>query len=530
MLVSAIILLHIHTVYAGCPDCVDADRVRLLNGANTCAGTVLVSLTASWGTICDSQWDIKDATVVCRQLGCGVPHSAPGRTRLAVANTPIAMTNVQCTGHEPSLLKCEYSTDVNSNCNTTSTADVHCSGPDIVQLVNGPSHCSGRVEVRYNGVWGAVCDDSWDQVDASIVCRQLGCALVQSYTYNSSFGTSSWPVLMSNVQCTADDFALWECAQRGWEHHNCPTGRDAGVTCTGGADELRLVNAGDTCRGRLEVKHQNRWATVCDHGWDEKDAEVVCRQLGCGSALKAESNNQPFGKGSWPILLSNVECTGLENSLFGCPHTNWGYNDCRGRRDAGVVCSERRVLDPTINKVSVSVDPSTANRFLIVSSDGKEVTSSSSEQKLPPGPGRFENEKCVLGSAGVTSGRRYWEVAILPARKKPSGLRIPVHRWTLGVAQESVKRKGRLNMGPEDGIWALNQSGVYLIVLSDPEQILRLPRSPLTKLGIYQDFEGGLVSFYDAESSKHLFTFTASFTGRTFPYICADSGTHMQLV
>ncbi|XP_069478470.1 deleted in malignant brain tumors 1 protein-like isoform X2 [Ambystoma mexicanum] len=425
MLVSAIILLHIHTVYAGCPDCVDADRVRLLNGANTCAGTVLVSLTASWGTICDSQWDIKDATVVCRQLGCGVPHSAPGRTRLAVANTPIAMTNVQCTGHEPSLLKCEYSTDVNSNCNTTSTADVHCSG---------------------------------------------------------------------------------------------------------GADELRLVNAGDTCRGRLEVKHQNRWATVCDHGWDEKDAEVVCRQLGCGSALKAESNNQPFGKGSWPILLSNVECTGLENSLFGCPHTNWGYNDCRGRRDAGVVCSERRVLDPTINKVSVSVDPSTANRFLIVSSDGKEVTSSSSEQKLPPGPGRFENEKCVLGSAGVTSGRRYWEVAILPARKKPSGLRIPVHRWTLGVAQESVKRKGRLNMGPEDGIWALNQSGVYLIVLSDPEQILRLPRSPLTKLGIYQDFEGGLVSFYDAESSKHLFTFTASFTGRTFPYICADSGTHMQLV
>ncbi|XP_078535235.1 scavenger receptor cysteine-rich domain-containing group B protein-like isoform X3 [Lissotriton helveticus] len=220
-------------------------------------------------------------------------------------------------------------------------------GPDQIRLVNGPSLCAGRVTIVHNGVWGKVCDDSWDQKEASVVCRQLGCGGVQSYQYNSSFGVSALPVLMSNVQCQGDESALWKCAQRGWSVNTCPTGRNAGVTCAGGADTIRLVNSGDACRGRVEIKHENRWGTVCDNDWDLKDAEVVCRQLNCGSASRAETRNELFLNGVFPVWMSDVKCTGAEKSLFDCPGPSWGINSCSWRSDGGVQCRESRVFDPT---------------------------------------------------------------------------------------------------------------------------------------------------------------------------------------
>ncbi|XP_078539615.1 scavenger receptor cysteine-rich domain-containing protein DMBT1-like isoform X2 [Lissotriton helveticus] len=326
---------------AFCPDCVDTDRVRLSNAADPCAGVVLVKIQGSEGTICDLYWDMSDAAVVCRQVGCGAPISAPGGSVFgAFRNTFPYISNVDCSGDEPSLLQCSYSSTPQASCYKKRDASVQCTGPDEVRLVNGASLCSGRVEVRHHGVWGSVCVDAWDQEDASVVCRQLRCGAVQSYQYNSSFGISALPVLMSDVQCQGDEYALWKCAQRGWDVNTCPTGRNAGVTCTGGADTVRLVNSGDACRGRVEIKHENRWGTVCDSDWDLKDAEVVCRQLNCGSASSAETINYLFGSGVSPVWMSDVRCTGEEKSIFDCPRASWGFNSCTRRSDSGVRCRD----------------------------------------------------------------------------------------------------------------------------------------------------------------------------------------------
>ncbi|XP_078539603.1 CD5 antigen-like isoform X3 [Lissotriton helveticus] len=334
------LLLALRASAVFCPDCDDTDVVRLANAADPCAGVVLVTIDNIEGTICDSSWDMNDAAVVCRQLGCGAPISAPGGSVFGIVrNTSPRISNVGCRGDESSVLKCSYSYRPPVSCVKKRDASVQCTGPDQVRVVNGPSFCAGRVEVRHNGAWGTVCDDSWDQKDASVFCRQLGCGAVQSYQYNSSFGISPLPVLMSDVQCQGDESALWKCAQRGWDVNTCPTGRNAGVTCAGEADTVRLVNSGDACRGRVEIKHENRWGTVCDSDWDMKDAEVVCRQLNCGSASRAETRNDIFLNGVFPVWMSDVKCTGAEESLFDCPRASCGINSCPWRSDGGVQCS-----------------------------------------------------------------------------------------------------------------------------------------------------------------------------------------------
>ncbi|XP_046894403.1 uncharacterized protein LOC124479619 [Hypomesus transpacificus] len=103
--------------------------------------------------------------------------------------------------------------------------------------------------------------------------------------------------------------------------------------------QIRLVNGTGHCSGRVEVYYNNEWGTVCDDSWYLKDAEVVCRQLGCGRALSAPGNAH-FGRGSGKIWLDDVGCSGGENSLTQCSHDGYGKHNCKPEEDAGVVCTD----------------------------------------------------------------------------------------------------------------------------------------------------------------------------------------------
>ncbi|NXN62624.1 C163A protein, partial [Rynchops niger] len=82
-------------------------------------------------------------------------------------------------------------------------------------------------------------------------------------------------------------------------------------------EKIRAVGGESGCSGRVEVWHRGSWGTVCDDSWDMRDAEVACRQLGCGPAVSALSE-AAFGEGSGPIWLEKVECRGTEPSLQDC--------------------------------------------------------------------------------------------------------------------------------------------------------------------------------------------------------------------
>ncbi|NXP64265.1 C163A protein, partial [Chloropsis cyanopogon] len=333
---------HYQTVPTGVSEDVGAicsgDRqMRLVNGTNRCAGRVELYHHGIWGTICDDDWDLSDASVVCKQLGCGHAIEAFASAHYGQGSGQIWLDDVNCTGAESDLWACPSRAWGQHNCQHKEDAGVLCSDFLALRLVNG-NDCAGRVEVFYNGTWGSICSNHMSLLTAATMCKQLGCGDGGGIATDFKYGKGSGPTWLDHIECTEQHSSLWQCQSDPWHPQSCNNrAEETHITCID-REKLRLIGGEDECSGRVEMWHQGSWGTICDDTWDVADANVVCRQLGCGSAVSALSE-AAFGEGTGPIWLEKVHCKGTELSLWDCPAKPLSGKNCDHKEDAAVNCS-----------------------------------------------------------------------------------------------------------------------------------------------------------------------------------------------
>ncbi|XP_037698890.1 E3 ubiquitin-protein ligase TRIM38 [Choloepus didactylus] len=195
---------------------------------------------------------------------------------------------------------------------------------------------------------------------------------------------------------------------------------------------------------------------------------------------------------SWAVKLETPEALSLE------PHTECNVPE--------LYCDVKKMLRSY--QVGVTLDPDTAYHELLLSEDRRQVTHGSPQDNLDASSRRFSAFPCVLGYEGFTSGRHYFEVDVGEGTA-----------WEVGVCLENVQRGMDMKQKPEFGFWAIRlcRKKGYVALTSSPIY-LHLTEHPLL-MGIFLDYEAGVVSFYNMTTASHIFTFPkASFSDTLRPY------------
>ncbi|XP_014887868.1 scavenger receptor cysteine-rich type 1 protein M130-like [Poecilia latipinna] len=310
-----------------------SDSVRLVQGTNRCSGRLEVKTNQSWSSASEKDFDLQDAEVVCREIGCGSPSVLQGAL-YGEAEAPVGSREFLCEGSESALLTCSSrKSSVRNSCSPGQAVGLTCSGPDNIRLVGETSRCAGRLEMKHQEDWRpvAVWGGYWDMNSAAVVCAELDCGSAVSARYSEE--ASKRPVWEIKSDCLKSGSALRNCLpddETSDESHE--------LICS---DSVRLVQGTNRCSGRLEVKTNQSWSSVCEKDFDLQDAEVVCREIGCGSPSVLQG--ALYGEAEAPVGSREFLCEGSESALLTCSSRKSSVrNSCSPGQAVGLTCSGRR--------------------------------------------------------------------------------------------------------------------------------------------------------------------------------------------
>ncbi|TKS70888.1 Lysyl oxidase -like protein 2A [Collichthys lucidus] len=353
-------------------------------------GRVEVFYNGEWGTVCDDDFSISAAQVVCRELGFIDAESWSPSAKYGKGEGHIWLDNVHCTGGEKSLAHChsngfgvtdcKHSEDVGVVCNQKRIAGfkfirnqaINDEGMTVqvedVRIRATYSHrkripiTDGFLEVKDGGKWRQICNEGWTEENTRVICGMYG------FPGEKRVNTRPYKLLAKrrkknywgfSVNCTGNEADLSDC-KLGREielkgNSTCDNGMPVVVSCVPGRafapsvstgfrkayrveqPLVRLRGGAMIGEGRVEVLKNGEWGTVCDDNWNIRAATVVCRELGFGSAKEALTGAR-LGQGIGPVHMNEVECSGFEKSLTEC-YFNRDAVGCSHEEDASVRCN-----------------------------------------------------------------------------------------------------------------------------------------------------------------------------------------------
>ncbi|XP_054883770.1 antigen WC1.1-like [Poeciliopsis prolifica] len=308
------------------------DSVRLVPGTNRCSGRLEVKTNQSWSSVCEKDFDLQDAQVVCREIGCGPPSVLQGAL-YGEAEAPVGSREFLCEGSESALLNCSSRKSSGRNsCSPGQAVGLTCSD---IRLVGEASRCAGRLEMFHHEEWRpvAVWTNYWDINSAPAVCAALDCG--SAVSARNSFGGTVRPVWRIWSDCSQSGSALKICLPA-----DETSNQSNEIICS---DSVRLVSGTNRCSGRLEVKTNQSWSSVCEKDFDLQDAQVVCREIGCGppSVLQGAL----YGEAEAPVGSREFLCEGSESALLNCSsRESSGRNSCSPGQAVGLTCSDIRLV------------------------------------------------------------------------------------------------------------------------------------------------------------------------------------------
>nr|XP_048713219.1 lysyl oxidase homolog 4 isoform X2 [Caretta caretta] len=297
-------------------------------------GVVEVKHEGRWRQVCDAGWTRNSSRVVCGMLG--FPREKQLNTgfyrklwnlqlkdpksslRTLSRKNAFWIHRVSCLGTEPHLSHCPVQVSPASRLQPACPRGMHAviscvpgaefqkakarpfrqgrraEGPQV-RLRAGAQVGEGRVEVLHRGHWGTVCDEKWNLLAASVVCRQLGYGTARQALAGAQLGQGLGPIHMTEVQCTGSERSLHECRFQEAAQSGCRHEADAAVRCNvprmDYQSQVRLVGGRSPKEGVVEVLvpvgGALKWGSVCGERWGLNEAMVVCRQLGLGFASHA---------------------------------------------------------------------------------------------------------------------------------------------------------------------------------------------------------------------------------------------------
>uniref|UniRef100_A0A1X7UFK0 SRCR domain-containing protein n=1 Tax=Amphimedon queenslandica TaxID=400682 RepID=A0A1X7UFK0_AMPQE len=304
--------------------------IRLQGGYYSNEGRVELYCNGQWGTICNNGFDSTDANTLCRQLGYDTYYKYNNLSITAATNKPIWVTNMKSKSSdtcfsssnscptEP-VTTCSHSSDVTLSCGESSESvktSTQCYNPEtasrgtVVLYQRGTassSYSHGIVRVYFNSGWGNICDYSYSQSEANVVCHQLGYSGASSYSTagdGGTYGTDPSATKLTNLYCARGEYlTLLQCSYVNttislycsYDSHDvtvqCYSTRIWNANVFYGM--IRLQGGIYSSEGRVEIYCQGQWGAICSIGFTSSDASTICRQLGYTDYESYNNLSQP---------------------------------------------------------------------------------------------------------------------------------------------------------------------------------------------------------------------------------------------